>query len=430
LLDHEPSFPVPLVLPGAPDIGMVHDWLVTSGGAEQVLSLLVRLFRPTRLYAMVEFLAQADRRRLLDTPIETTFIQRLPFARSKYWYYNVLMPLAGEQLDVTGHDIILSSSHSAAKGVICDPDQLHLCYLHSPIRFAWDLQPYYMRKFGYDHGPRWLMAALAFHYLRVWDQRTAHGADLLIANSDFVRRRGLKVYGRDAVVVHPPIDCDRFGFCADRDETYLCGSYFNPFKSLDVIIDAFAQMPDRRLLVFGDGPQREALRRRATANITFLGRLSDAELVRRMQQARAFVFAAPEDFGMIIAEAQAAGTPVIAFNKGGAREIIRTGAQGAATGVLFDRQQADCIVDAVGRFEQQSIDPSACRANALRFDTGVFVRRMNAIVACAWEGWRSGYRVPALNELKDAADAAEAGAPSSAAAVPSLPAEQDARPLR
>lgn len=411
MLDNRAAFPVPLTLPGTPDIGMVHDWLVTSGGAERVLSLLVGLFRPTKLYAMVEFLAEADRRRLLDTPIETTFIQRLPFARSKYWYYNVLMPLASEQLDVTAHDVILSSSHSAAKGVICDPDQLHVCYLHSPIRFAWDLQSYYMRKFGYDRGLRWLMATIAFHYLRLWDQRTAHGADVLIANSDFVRRRSLKVYGRDALVVHPPIDCERFGFSTDRDETYLCGSYFNPFKSLDVIIDAFARMPGKRLLVFGDGPQREALRQRATGNITFLGRLSDTDLVKRMQQAKAFVFAAPEDFGMIIAEAQAAGTPVIAFNKGGAREIILVGRE--STGVLFDLQQADCIAAAVERFEQLHIDPAACRANALRFDTEVFVRRMSVIVEHAWETWRTGYRVPSLSDLRHVAEAA----PPAGAAV-------------
>ena len=306
MLDSNPKLPGPLALPGSPDIGMVHDWLVTFGGAEQVLSLLVRLFRPTKLYAMVEFLSHADRCRLEGTPVETTFIQRLPYARRKYWYYNVLMPLACEQLDVTAHDIIVSSSHSAAKGVICDPDQLHICYLHSPIRFAWDLQHYYMTKFGYERGIKWLMAAVVFHYLRFWDSRTAHGADLLVA--DFVRRRSLKVYGRDSLVVHPPIDCERFGFSDNRDDTYLCGSYFNPFKSLDAIIDAFALMPRRRLLVFGDGPQRDALRHRATPNVTFLGRLSDAGLVERMQRARAFVFAAPEDFGMTIAEAQAYGT--------------------------------------------------------------------------------------------------------------------------
>ena len=183
-------------------------------------------------------------------------------------------------------------------------------------------------------------------------------------------------------------------------------------------------MPRRRLLVFGDGPQRDALRRRATPNVTFLGRLSDAGLVERMQRARAFVFAAPEDFGMIIAEAQACGTPVIAFNKGGAREIIRSTSDAPATGVLFDRQQADCIIDAVERFERQRIDPAECRANARRFATDVFVRRMNAIVAHCWSTWRTGYRVPSVDDLRAVAAAAEAERRCRRLSPPQLPPER------
>lgn len=405
------KLPERLVLAGGPDIGMVHDWLVAFGGAEQVLLRLIRMLGPTKLYATVDFLSEADRCRLYGTPVETTFVQRLPFARRHYWYYNTLMPLACEQLDVTRHDIVVSSSHSVAKGVICDPDQLHISYLHSPMRFAWDLQHYYMTKFGYQRGIKWLTAALVFHYLRFWDTRTAHGPNILLANSDFVRRRSLKVYGRDSVVVHPPIDCERFAFSTDRDDTFLCGSYFNPFKSLDVIIEAFAQMPRKRLLVFGDGPQRDDLRRRATPNVTFLGRLSDADLVARLQSARAFVFAAPEDFGMIIAEAQACGTPVIAFNKGGAREIVRAAEGAPITGVLFDRQETSSIVGAVEEFERRSISPADCRANALRFATDVFVRRMTAIVAHSWATWRNSYDVPGIGDLRRVAAAAEAAEP-------------------
>jgi glycosyltransferase involved in cell wall biosynthesis len=400
-----------------PDIGLVHDWLVTWGGAERVLADLAAMFRPTRLYAIVDFLAE-EHRRTLAAPITPTFIQRLPWARKKYWYYSWLMPLAIEQLDLSQHQLIVSSSCGFAKGVVCDPDQLHVCYMHSPARFAWDLQHYYFRTFGWDSGVRRRAAGLAFHYQRLWEVRTAHSADVLIFNAEFIRRRNLKIAGKDGVVVHPPIDCDRFALATDRDDFYLCGSFLNPFKGIDIIVDAFGRMPKRRLKVFGSGPQEASLKARGYPNVAFLGRVTDAELVALMQRARAYLFAAPEDFGMVMAEAQACGTPVIAYGKGGAREIVSAGPDRPPTGVLFMTQDPGAVADAVARCEALQVDPADCRANALRFDVRLFRHRVERIVRRSWDHWAARLEAPPLAELRAwAADVPAAAGAGGAAAV-------------
>ncbi len=369
-----------------PKIAIVHDWLVTSGGAERVLESIMSCFPEAHLYVLIDFLPEPHRQFLQGKVIKTSFIQNLPFAKSKYWNYLPLMPLAVEQFDLSDYDIILSSSHIVAKGVIVEPDQLHISYIHSPIRFAWDLQNYYLTAFGYQRGLKSLLARLLFHYLRIWDSRTANSVDILLANSHFIARRIVKTYRREASVIYPPINTEIFSFYKEKKDFYLTASFMNPFKKIDLVVESFTAMPNQQLVVIGDGPDFRKIQSKAGANVTFLGYQPLEKLIEYMQKAKAFIFTAPEDFGIIMAEAQACGTPVIAYSKGGAVEIVRGLEQEKPTGVLFSQQSVDCLVEAVEQFEKENYRISAenCRANALRF-APIYFR--SALELCVRESW-------------------------------------------
>ena len=304
-------------------VAVVHDWLLVYSGAERVTEQLLKIFPQADLFAVVEFLPDTLRNFIGRRNVRTTFIQKLPGARRHYRSYLPLMPLAIEQLDVSSYDLVLSSSHAVAKGVLTGPDQLHVSYVHSPMRYAWDLQHQYLRETGLDRGLRGWLAKWSLHRLRIWDQRTANGVDHFIANSRFIRQRIQRIYRRDAHVIYPPVDVEAFMPAGARDDFYLTASRLVPYKRIGLIVEAFARMPGRRLLVVGDGPEREKIRALAGANVELLG-YRDAEALRDlMQRARAFVFAAEEDFGIAPVEAQASGTPVIAYGRGGATESIR-----------------------------------------------------------------------------------------------------------
>lgn len=369
-----------------PKIAVIHDWLVTSGGAERVLESILSCFPEADLYVLIDFLPEQHRQFLQGKIVKTSFIQRLPFAKSKYWNYLPLMPLAVEQFDLSGYDIIISSSHVVAKGVIVEPDQLHISYIHSPIRFAWDLQSYYLTAFGYQKGLKSLLARLLFHYLRIWDSRTANSIDVLIANSHFIARRIVKAYRREATVIYPPVNIDIFNFQGEKQDFYLVASFMNPFKKIDLIVEAFASLPNQQLVVIGDGPDFHKIQSKAGTNVTFLGYQPIEQLIEYMQKAKAFIFAAPEDFGIIMVEAQACGTPVIAYGKGGAVEIVRDLDRKNPTGVLFSQQTVASLVQAVEKFEIEGdrISPKDCRENALRFAPTHF---RDALKSCVRESW-------------------------------------------
>jgi glycosyltransferase involved in cell wall biosynthesis len=309
--------------------------------------------------------------------VKTSFIQRLPYAKKKYRGYLPLMPLAIEQFDLSGYDLVLSSSHAVAKGVLVGPDQTHVSYVHSPIRYAWDLQHQYLREARLEHGPRSWAARMLLHYLRNWDARSANGVDRMIANSQFVARRIMKSYRREAAVIPPPVDVQAFEVGDKKDDFYLTASRMVPYKRIDMIVEAFASMPDRKLVVIGDGPQMDLVRSKATPNVSILGYQSFEVLKDHMQRAKAFVYAAEEDFGIAIVEAQACGTPVIAYGKGGALEsVIPLGSPGA-TGLHFTTQTPASLCEAVERFEDCShaFTTVACRRNAERFGAADFRRR-------------------------------------------------------
>ena len=368
-------------------IAIVHDWLTVYAGAERVLEQMLRCYPETDLFSVVDFLPTDKRGFIQNKPVSTSFIQRLPFARSKYRQYLPLMPLAVEQFDLSGYDIIISSSHAVAKGVLTGPDQLHLCMCYSPIRYAWDLQHQYLRESGLDRGLKGWLAKWMLHRIRLWDVRTANGVDHFIAISHFIARRIQKVYRRESTVIYPPVDIHAFELQEKKENFYLTASRMVPYKRIDLIIEAFSAMPDKRLVVIGDGPEFAKIKSKAGPNVEFLGYQSFEVLRDYMQRAQAFVFAAEEDFGIAPLEAQACGTPVIAFGKGGATETIRGLERNEPTGVFFPEQSSVAIQQALRLFEQNRnrITPDACRANAMRFAPERFRQEFRDFVEHAWK---------------------------------------------
>ncbi|NHC10392.1 glycosyltransferase family 4 protein [Stutzerimonas degradans] len=363
-------------------IAIVHDWLVTYAGAERVLAALCETWPEADLFAVIDFLSDEDRARLGGKRATTTFIQQLPKARSAYQKYLPLMPLAIEQLDMSAYDLVISSSHAVAKGVLTGPNQLHISYVHSPIRYAWDLQHQYLHEASLDRGMKAKLARMLLHYMRMWDQRTASGVDEFIANSHFIAKRINKSYRRQSTVIYPPVDTSRFTLHEAKEDFYLTASRMVPYKKIPLIVEAFAAMPDKRLVVIGTGPEMERVREVAGANVTLMGYQSDEVLRQYMQRARAFVFAAEEDFGIAPIEAQACGTPVIAFARGGVLETIRGLEHEKPTGVFYPEQSIDSIVAAVRTFEthHQRISASNCRSNAERFGGERFKQEIKAFV--------------------------------------------------
>ncbi len=367
-------------------VAVVHEWLDSYAGSERVVEQLLEIWPEADLFAVCDFLPPGERAFLGGRQVRTTFVQRLPFARRHFRAYLPFMPLAIEQLDLSGYDLVVSSSHAVAKGVLTGPGQLHVGYVHSPMRYAWDLQHQYLRQSGMERGPKGALTRLLLHRLRMWDRSSAAGVDVLVANSAYIAERIRKVWRREALVVHPPVDVEAFGPGeAPRGDHYVVASRMVPYKRVDLVVEAFRAMPGRRLLVLGDGPELKRVTDAAAGapNVELRGRVPHAELVESVRTARAFVFAAEEDFGIAMVEAQACGTPVIAFGKGGARDILRAPPARAPTGLFFAEQSAPAIVAAVERFEALSpaIAASDCRANAQRFTREAFRDAMRRVVA-------------------------------------------------
>ena len=359
-------------------VAIVHEWLDTYAGSERVLEQLIAEWPEADLFAVCDFLPEAERGFLRGKPVTTSFIQRLPFARKHFRKFLGLMPVAIEQLDLSGYDLVLSSSHAVAKGVLTGPGQLHVSYVHSPMRYAWDLQHQYLREAGMERGLKGLYTRHLLHRMRLWDRASALNPDVVVANSAYIAERIRKAWRRESIVVHPPVDIDRFALHEAKEDFYLVASRMVPYKRIELIAEAFRRMPNHRLVVVGDGPNAPKVREAAAAapNIELRGRLGTAELVRLTQTARACVFAAEEDLGIATFEAQACGTPVIAFGRGGACDIVVP----PRTGLFFPEQSADSIIAAVEQFETLSIAPADCRANAERFGHAAFRAAMRRVV--------------------------------------------------
>jgi glycosyltransferase involved in cell wall biosynthesis len=352
-----------------PSIALVHDWLDGPGGGEAVLESLVALFPDAPVFTLVDFLSAEERARFGTAAIRTSPLQRAPFARHWFRYAAALAPRLVEQLDTACYDVILSDSHALAKGVRKRPGQVHICYCHTPARFAWTMASTYSDRAAAGNRIRMALAERAQAKFRAWDLAASRNVDHFVANSRHIADAISRCYGRESTVIYPPVDVNRFQAVGHdaRSGDYVTVSRLVAYKRIDVIIDAFRHMAERRLIVVGDGPERARLARNLPPNVTLAGRLDDAETANLLGSARAFVFAANEDFGIAPLEAQAAGTPVIAYAGGGSAETIRGLDSMLPTGVLFDAQTPAAIVAAVARFEAATIGSDACRLNAARF---------------------------------------------------------------
>lgn len=363
-------------------VAIVHDWLVTYAGAERVLEQLLNIFPEADLYSIVDFLTENNRSFIKNKKVTTSFIQKLPKTKTKYRNYLPLMPLAIEQFDLRGYDLIISSSHCVAKGVITGPDQKHICICYTPVRYAWDLQGQYLRESGLTKGLKGWIAKAILHYIRLWDLRTVNGVDEFIAISDYIKRRIWKTYRRESKVIYPPVDIESFEFCETKEDFYLTASRMVPYKKMDLIVEAFSKMPNKKLIVIGDGPDFKKIKAKAGKNVTLLGYQPFEVLKEHMQKAQAFIFAAEEDFGITPVEAQACGTPVIAYGKGGALETVVGIDKVNPTGVFFEEQTVESICKAIKKFEEvkNKINSKNCRANAERFSNERFLAEIKEII--------------------------------------------------
>ena len=370
-------------------VAIVHDWLVTYAGAERALEQILTLYPEADLFSLVDFLPPGQRGFILDKPVKTSFIQSLPFSRKKYRSYLPFMPFAIEQFDLSGYDVVISSSHAVAKGVLTNARQLHVCYCYTPIRYAWDLHFQYLREAKLDRGLKGLAARMVLHYIRMWDVTTANRVDRYIGISHYIAKRITKIYGKEAAVIYPPVDIATYVPQAGKEGYYLTASRMVPYKKMDLIVEAFTSMPDKKLVVIGDGPDLQKIRAKAGSNVKLLGYQPTSVMKEHLQKAKAFVYAAEEDFGIVTVEAQACGTPVIAFGKGGSLETINPlRAAGSnndtdrPTGIFFYEQTVEALKAAVQQFERshQIFDAKHMRSNAERFSTERFNKEFKAFM--------------------------------------------------
>jgi len=316
---------------------IIHEWLDNYAGSERVLEQMLACHPEADLYALVDFLPEGERGFLGGRVPRTSFLQRLPFARKRFRNYLQLMPIAVEQFDLRGYDLVLSSSHAVAKGVITGPGTTHVSYVHSPMRYAWDLQAQYLEQSGLTRGPKSLYTRWLLHRLRLWDQASAARPDVILANSSYIQARIAKVWRRDSRVLHPPVDIEGFPLSTGPRPHFVVAGRQVAYKRVELVAEAFRALPGLRLVIAGDGPSAPLVRAAAAGapNIEIRGRVPQAELVALLQSARAFVFPAEEDFGIGMVEAQACGGPLIVFGRGGARDIVTE-----ATGITFAEQTA------------------------------------------------------------------------------------------
>jgi glycosyltransferase involved in cell wall biosynthesis len=361
-------------------IALIHDWFITGGGSEKVVREILHLLRNEQVdvFTLMDFLPEEDRRYFLHGKrTHTSFLQRMPLAAKNYRYYLPLFPPAIEQFDLHEYDVVISSSHSVAKGVKLREGQVHLCYCHTPMRYLWDMRKKYISDHKLNRGWRKWITRPVLSAIRKWDYDTSARVSWFIANSENIRDRIRRNYKREAEVVYPPVDTEFYQLHLPKEDFYVTASRMVPYKKVQLIVEAFSEMPGKRLVVIGDGPEYGKIKALSKGHAIEIIRFDTTEVLRYyLQRAKAFVFAAEEDFGITPVEAQACGTPVIAYGKGGALETVIDG----KTGIYFHQQSIKSIIDAVYRFEnlEQPFDPLACRAHALQFSKEIFYEGFSA----------------------------------------------------
>lgn len=350
----------------------VYDWLMTIGGGEKTLSALLEIF-PAPIYTLVHHQDKVDPQFFGNVPIYSSFLQKLPFVKQLYRHYLPLFPLAIEQFDLSQHDLILSTSHAVAKGVLTQAHQLHICYCFTPMRYAWDLTHRYLETLSMVQK---MAAKVTLHYLRQWDIASLNRVDHFIAISHYIAKRIQKNYGREAAVIYPPVDTHLIPFRKEKENFYLTVSRMVPYKRIDLIVEAFSKLKNETLVVIGDGPEMKRIQAKAGKNVELLGRQKDAIVQDYLGRAKGFIFAAEEDFGISVVEAQAAGTAVIAFGKGATLETVID----QKTGVFFLEQTVESLLRAINKFETIDFDPEFIRQMAERFSKDRFQKEFKQFV--------------------------------------------------
>ena len=356
---------------------LVNDWYYVNGGAEKVIHSLNSIWDDFDHFALIDFLKEKDRNFILNgKKAKTSFIQKLPTAKQNHRKFLQLFPLAIEQFDLSNYDLIISSSSAVAKGVRSQKQQLHICYCHSPMRYVWDLQEQYLEDAGLNKGLKGLYAKYVLNKIKKWDIANSKNVDFFIANSNHVAKRIERIYNRESVVIYPPFDVDFFQLEEQKQDYYFTASRLVAYKKVQLIVEAFNDLPHLKLIVAGDGPEFQKLKKIAKGNIEFVGFVDYEKLKNFLQKAKAFVFAAEEDFGIIPVEAQACGTPVIAFGKGGALETVID----KETGIFFEEQSTQKLKEAIFTFEKTEFNPKKIREHAIKFSKQRFENEMKAYV--------------------------------------------------
>jgi glycosyltransferase involved in cell wall biosynthesis len=357
-------------------VAIVHDWLLGMRGGERILNVFCKIFPQAELFTLIHDKGSVDHI-LEDRPIHTSFLQNLPGAKTKYRNYLPLFPLAVESFDLKGYDLVISSSHCVAKGAKKPNGARHFCYCYTPMRYMWVFFDQYFGAY-----PPWKksIVRLTGEYLKKWDIATLPRVDEFIAISRTIKNRISDIYKRDSTVIYPPVEIDKFKFNPSRKQGdyYICVSALVPYKRVDIMIEAFNKMPDKKLVIVGDGNVRKEWEaRKSSPNIKFMGWVDHDEVVKVCDGAKAFLYAAFEDFGIAPVEAQAMGIPVIAYGKGGTAETVLP-----ATGLLFHEQTAEALMRAIDEFEKREgeFDPADCRRNAERFSEEKFVNNIKSFV--------------------------------------------------
>jgi glycosyltransferase involved in cell wall biosynthesis len=365
---------------------VVHDWLISSlGGSENCLQAIHEIY-PSPIYTLLQNPKKLQNSYFESKEIISSFIQRLPFSKKNHRYYLPLFSRAMEGFDLSSYDLILSSSHCVAKGVFSHADQLHICYCHTPARYVWDLTHQYFLNKGFLGSAAQCMAQWFSHSFRVWDVQSSNRVDCFIANSRYVARRIKKIYRRDSQVIYPPVDTIFFQIQEKKENYYLTASRMVPYKRMDLIVEAFSSMPDKRLLVIGSGPEESFIKKKAKKNIEFLGEQTSEQLRSCLQKAKGFVFAAVEDFGILPVEAMACGTPVIGLARGGLLETVEPN----VSGLFFQEQSIDSIRQAIDQFERQEYHFKAVRLQAEKFSKERFQGEFRQFVESQYAAFKEG----------------------------------------
>lgn len=362
-------------------VAIVHDWLITIGGAEKVLRQLLIAYPDADLFCLFNFFNEEQRKEiLLDRPTHGTYLQSVPFSKSQYRKLVPLFYKAIESLDVSGYDIVISSSHAVAKGVKIREGQLHFCYCHTPMRYVWNMKKTYLSQIPERFRK---LASRQFKRIKDWDYQTSDSVHQFIANSEFVKERIKINYHKDSLVINPPVDTDFFKLAETIDSPenrsyYLVVSRLVFYKRIDVTIEAFNLMPNKNLIIIGSGPEKEKLEKLANANVKFLDFQSSENIRRYMQHAEAAIFSAIEDFGITCLEVQASGTPVIAYDFGGYRETVVNG----VTGILYKQSDPESIIQAVEDLSvlKPNLDPNTIRERSLRYNEQRFRDEITSLV--------------------------------------------------